>query len=164
MLPHAGHPAAIDHSSRWRRYSFVLAACLAIMAGIAVPVAQQYFSPRPPAPDVITGTRTLSSAAAVRTVAMPLVTIGASRQDNSGSSVFPSSTRTFYCKIDLPHVSYDTPITFRWQSMPRGADIFTYMGTYATSLRYTYLEGPEPPGQYRCQVFTPENGAPHLLG
>jgi hypothetical protein len=161
MLPHAGHPAAIDHSSRWRRYSFVLAACLAIMAGIAVPVAQQYFSSGHQQPTAATTARTESSAAA-RTAAMPLVTVGTSLQDSSAT--FPSSTRTFYCKADLPQVPYTMPLTFKWQSMPRGEDVFTFTGTYATPLRYTYLEGPEAPGQYRCQVFAPENGVPHLMG
>jgi hypothetical protein len=90
--------------------------------------------------------------------------VGTSNSFSSATTSFSSNTGMFYCMTNLPNLPVSTPITFKWVSLPSGSVIFAYTGTYSDVYKYSYLDGPLPPGSDRCDVYAPINGALQILG
>ena len=126
----------------------------------------------PPATPTLAAT-TVSSTGHTHVAAPPTSTpapsavtvyIAATNNVSAAADTFPSNTGVYYCMVNLPNIPLSTPITFNWQSLPNGTGVFNYSEAYPTTLKYTYVDGPFSPGQYRCSVSVPVNGVMHTLG
>lgn len=123
----------------------------------------------PPSPTLPPATATPKGAKHHAPRAVPTATVtnggrimaSTSINPSDATKTFPVSTTKFWCLANLPNEPLSAGVTWKWSQVTGNNVNVLYASpifTYASTLRYSYFNGPVETGTYRCEVAV--NGQP----